>query len=85
MILTNSDVNDVIAVVYEVNEKQNSCGAIETTKHAIKIDRTNNCYYLNPFRTYYIICANSRFIYKNNRLECSYSSIIFMSDKNSKK
>ena len=72
MILRNENLNDIIAVVYEVREKQNSCGAITTTKNAIKIDRANKCYYLSPFKTYYILCAKSRWIYKRNKLECSY-------------
>lgn len=73
MLLRNENLNDVIAVVYEVKEKQNSCGAITTTKTAVRIDRRNKCYYLNPFKTYYIMCANSRYIYKNNKLECTYT------------
>ena len=73
MILRNENLNDVIAVVYEVHEKQNSCGAITTTKTAVRIDRKNQCYYLNPFKTYYIICAKSRYRYSDNKLVCTYT------------
>lgn len=75
MILTKDMITDTIVVVYKLKIKYNSSGYLFVNKESIKKDKENGCYYLDPFETYLIICAKSRYRVENNKMCCTYNSI----------
>ena len=40
---------------------------------AVKKDKDNGCYYLDPWNTYLIICAKSRYRVESNKLILTYN------------
>lgn len=75
MILTKDMIPDTIAVVYRITVSYNSSNYLSVEKVAIKKDKKNGCYFLDPFSTYLIYASKSRYRVENNVLTCTYNSI----------
>lgn len=75
MILSKEMIPDTIAVVYELTIRYNNSGYLFVDKVSIKKDNQTGCYYLDPNKTYLIICAKSRYRVENNILTCTFNSI----------
>lgn len=73
MILTKDMIPDTIAVVYRLDIRYNSSNYLSVNRVAVKKDKDNGCYYLDPWNTYLIICAKSRYRVESNKLISTYN------------